>query len=320
MARAVRPRAMLTPPRLRRGDCIGIAAPAGPVSDPQVLDRGVRYLESLGYTVAVGRHVLRTHGYLAGRDEDRTADLNMMLADRRIRAVIALRGGYGSTRILPRVDFAAARRDPKIIAGYSDLTALLLAFWTRCRLVTFHGPMLASDFGGAVDPFTEEHFWTILTSGRAPSFSTSLKTPEVRVLVGGRAEGRLLGGNLSLIVSLIGTPFAPVVTGALLFLEEVGEEPYRIDRMLTQLRNAGVLRNAAGLLAGRFTDCVPVNRKRPSLTTEQVLADAATALGRPSLSGLPFGHVTSKLTLPVGVRARMDAGRRTLVLLEPPVR
>lgn len=310
----------LVPPRLRRGDCIGIIAPAGPVADVSRIERGVRYLERLGYTALVGRHAARTHGYLAGTDAQRLEDLHAMFRDPRVRMIMALRGGYGSTRLLSAVDYGMIARNPKILAGFSDLTALQLALWTMCRLVTIHGPMLASDFSGRTDASTEEHFWRLVTTPSVPERIARGRTARAEVHTGGRATGRLLGGNLSLIVSLVGTPFQPAFKGSILFFEEVGEEPYRVDRMLTHLRDAGVFRRLHGLVAGQFTDCSPKDRRRPSLTLRQVLAETAEHAGVPFLSGLPFGHVRRKVSLPIGVRAAVDAESGTLDLLEPAVR
>ena len=309
----------LLPPRLRHGDLIGIIAPAGPVADGSRIERGVRYIERLGYSVVVGRNVTRVHGYLAGTDEERLSDLHTMFRDHRVKAIMALRGGYGSTRLLSRLQYRLIARNPKILIGFSDLTALQLAIWNGCHMVTFHGPMLSSDFAGPSNHFTEELFWRLVTSPSIPERLPMPRSPRPRSLNGGSANGRLLGGNLSLLVSLLGTPYQPSFSGSLLFFEEVGEEPYRIDRMLTQLRNAGVFRKVRGILTGQFSDCVPADKTRPSLTIDDILGEIPEQTGVPFLTNLPFGHVGRKLTLPIGVRACLDADRRTLDLLEPAV-
>ncbi|MGA9115328.1 MAG: LD-carboxypeptidase [Bacteroidota bacterium] len=310
---------VVKPERLRKGDLVGIVAPSGPVLDTGKVERGVRYLERLGYRVAVGRHTCRVHGYLAGGDEERAEDLHAMFADGRVRAVMALRGGYGAGRLLRLLDWRLLARNPKILVGFSDLTALQLALWRKCHLVTFHGPMLVSDLAGSPDRATEESLWRMLTSGRRPGLLRLPPSSRPTPLHGGRTAGRLIGGNLSLLVSLLGTPFMPRLGDAILFFEEVGEEPYRIDRMLNHLATAGVLARARGCLAGRFTDCSPRDRTRPSLSLEDVLAETASRLGVPFLSGLPFGHIRTKITLPIGITARMDAGRGKLELLEAAV-
>jgi muramoyltetrapeptide carboxypeptidase len=310
----------LIPPRLRPGDLIGIAAPAGPISDESRINRGVRYLERLGYEVTVGKSVTRTHGYLAGTDRERLNDLHGLFRDPRVRAIIALRGGYGSSRLLHHLDYRLIARCPKILTGFSDLTALQLALWTKCRMVTFHGPMLSSDFGGKIDPFTEEQFWRLVTTPSVPERIVPTRFTGVRVLVRGRATGRLIGGNLSLLVSVLGTPYQPSFKGCILFFEEVGEEPYRIDRMLTHFRNAGVLKGLRGILSGQFSDCGPRDRSRPTLTLATILAETARQAGVPFMSNLPFGHLRRKLTLPIGVKAGLDPERGTVDLLEPAVR
>lgn len=306
------------PLRLRTGDLIGVIAPASPLDDLTRIERGIRYLESCGYRAVTGAHVGARSGYLAGTDDERADDLCAMFADRRVKAIVCLRGGYGTPRLLTQLDYAIIRKNPKIFVGYSDITALHLAFWARAGLVTFHGPMLGVDMAGAMDPFAEECFWRVLTS---PARRQMLIPPGgVAVpLVSGKATGRLLGGNLSLLVSLCGTPYLPDFRRALLFLEEIGEEPYRVDRMLTQLRNAGMDRRAGGLAFGQFSDCVPRDPGKPSQTVEEIIREFAAGSGRPSLAGLPFGHERKMITLPVGVRAVLDSRAGSLELLGPAV-
>jgi muramoyltetrapeptide carboxypeptidase len=311
-------RRLLKPRHLRQGDLIGLVSPSGPVTTPARIERGIRYLEGLGYHVRLGRHALKIHGFLAGTDKERLADLHGMFDDREVKAVICLRGGYGLTRLLPRLDYELIARNPKIVVGFSDITALQLAIWRQCRLVTFHGPMVQADFSGTIDAVTEESFWSLVTSPHAPG---PLILPEANCvpLLAGKANGRLLGGNLSLITSLLGTPFQPSFRNALLFIEEVAEEPYRIDRMLTQLANAGVPAKVAGVLLGQFTHCKAGTAGRPSFTTDEVLAEKAKVWRVPMVSDLPFGHVSRKMTLPIGVQARLDTNQRQLCLLEPAV-
>jgi muramoyltetrapeptide carboxypeptidase len=244
---------ILKPRRLRRGDLIGLVAPASPPLDESRLHSGVRYLESLGYRVRLGRHLHRHHGYLAGTDAQRAEDFNGFLRDREVRAIFAVRGGYGTPRLLPLIDYAAAQKDPKIVVGYSDITALQMALWRRAGLITFAGPMLAADLAGRRDAFAEETFWRMLTSkGRGARLPQPSRT-RLRCRRPGKARGRLLGTNLSLLVSSLGTPFSPTYRGAILLLEDVGEQFHRLDRMLTQLRNAGVLQNLDVLFVGKFT-------------------------------------------------------------------
>jgi muramoyltetrapeptide carboxypeptidase len=311
----------LKPARIRKGDVVGVLAPASPIGDPARIEQGVRYLEGLGYRVQVGESVRKEHGYLAGTDEERLDDLHRMVKDRSVRMIIALRGGYGTPRLLARLRPRLFARDPKILVGFSDLTGLQLALWESCRLVTFHGPMLGVDFAGVIDPYTEEMFWALVTSRRAFG---ELRMPDQALppvaLRRGEATGRLAGGNLSLVCSLMGTPFIPSFRKAVVFLEEVGEEPYRLDRMLTQLRLAGVFRRARAVVTGQFSDCVPRDPSRPSLSVDQILAETAGEAGLPFVAGMQFGHVTKKLTIPTGVKCRVDAAKASVRLLEGAVR
>ncbi|MEX2117682.1 MAG: LD-carboxypeptidase [Bacteroidota bacterium] len=308
------------PPRLRKGDVIGLISPASTPSSSEKIEGAVSYFERLGYRVTVGRHAMDQVGYLAGTDDDRAADLNAMLEDKSVKAVMAIRGGYGTPRILDRVNYAALRRDPKIIVGYSDLTALLLAVFRKAGLVTFSGPMAGVEIWKSLDPYTEEHFWRVITS---TSKIGDLKNPDDEPLRGsgkGNASGPLLGGNLSLLISLIGTPYSPAYRDSILFLEDVDEAPHRVDRMFAQLRHAGIFRHAKALVLGRFTDCKPTDPSKPFLSIEQVLAEVEASALIPVLSNFQYGHIPRKLTIPIGIRAVVDGVRRTLEVTESAVR
>jgi muramoyltetrapeptide carboxypeptidase len=316
---------VLKPPRLRKHDVIGIVSPASAPSTSQKIDRGIRYLEQLGYRVKLGAHAKAVHGYLAGTDEERASDLNAMFADKHIRAIIAVRGGYGTPRLLQHIDYRAIRQYPKILVGYSDLTALQLAIFAKARLLTISGPMLAVEMAEKMDGFTEEFFWRLLTSphpiGRVSNPDDTplrlLFSPSSRKL---QLGGRLLGGNLSMITSIVGTRFQPSFRDHLLFLEEVCEEPYRIDRMLTQLKLTGILLKIKALLLGSFIDCVPSDKTKPTLTIDQALTEVFDGLKIPVFSGLVYGHLPRKLTMPIGIRAKVDLHSGALEFLESAVR
>ena len=310
---------VIVAPRLRQGDVVGLITPASAVTDPSRVEQGTRYLERIGFHVKLGAHVGNVHGYLGGTDEDRASDIHHMLLDPHVKALFTLRGGYGVTRILPRLDFTLFRRHPKIIAGYSDITALLLAVFKHASLVTFHGPMVAVDFAGTVDQYTEGLFWDMLRSPRERTEIIIADADTRNVLREGRARGRLLGGNLSLLTAMVGTPHLPDFNGSILFVEETGEEPYRVDRMFTQLLQSGVLNGVVGILGGQFTDCEPKDHSRPSLSITDVLHAVADELPVPFIAGCRFGHVASNLTLPVGILAEVDTDRSSLTLLEPAV-
>ncbi len=311
---------MIKPPRLQKGDVIGLIAPASTPSSPEKIEKSTLYLEGLGYRVKVGKHVLDEVGYLAGRDPDRAHDLNMMLRDRAVRAIIAIRGGYGTPRILRDVDYRAVKRDPKIIVGYSDLTSLQLALLRKTGLITFSGPMAGVEMWNTIDPYTEEHFWRVVTS---PARIGPLVNPKGEPLRGhgtAKASGRLTGGNLSLLMSNHGTPYAAEYRKAVLVVEDVDEAPHRVDRMFAQLRNAGVFKQISALVLGCFSDCHPPDPSKPHLTIDQVLAGVIESSPVPVLSNLQYGHIPRKLTLPLGISVRINASTGTLEISEAAVR
>jgi muramoyltetrapeptide carboxypeptidase len=294
MKRIVKPKA------LKRGDVIGICAPASPALAPDALAKGIRYLEQSGYRVELGKYVRRKHGYLAGTDAQRAHDLNSLFANRHVKAIIALRGGYGCQRILPLLDYNLIRKNPKILVGYSDITVLSLALFATCGLVTFAGPMAAGDLARGLTGYAEELFWQSLAStkpiGKIKGTLATLKK--------GNAKGILLGGNLSLVAALCGTPFFPSLKNSILLLEEIGERPYRVDRLLHQLKLAGILSSAQGVLLGKFIDCKPEEGK-PSLSLKQVFQDTFGENGYPVISNLHHGHIRESLTMPIGVNIRL---------------
>ncbi|HXG37629.1 MAG TPA: LD-carboxypeptidase [Bacteroidota bacterium] len=307
---------ILKPPRLQKGDLVALLSPASAPSSTEKIEKAVRYLESLGYRVQVGKHAAKVHGYLAGTDEERAADLNTMLHDPKVRAIFAVRGGYGTPRLLSRVDYRAVKRDPKIIAGYSDVTALQLALFRKTGLVTFSGPMAGVEMWEKIDPYTEENFWRVVTSPTRIGLLANPPEEPTQALRPGKATARLLGGNLSLLISLLGTPYAPNFKRSLLLLEEVDEAPHRVDRMFAHLMNARVLEKIKGLLLGKFTDCVPKDPSQPHFTTEEVLRQYAEKLRVPVLANVLYGHIPKKLTIPIGLKTRLDAGKGTIEVLE----
>jgi muramoyltetrapeptide carboxypeptidase len=307
------------PPKLKKRDLIGIVAPASPVLDPSRIDRGVSYLEHLGYNVVVGANALKKHGYLAGTDEERAADLDTMFRDRRVRMIICARGGYGTPRLLHLLDYRMIQRNPKVLVGFSDITALQLALWTKCGLVTFNAPMLATDMAEPMDLFTEEMFWLLVTSNQKVGSVAFPEPMEAKIIRPGTFAGHLLGGNLSMIVSLLGTPYQPLLHNSVFFFEEVGEEPYRIDRMLMQLQNASMLAQCHGVMIGQCVDCVPRDSTRDSFSLDEVIKEFALAFKKPVISHVPFGHVQQKMTLPVGVKVKVDTEKRAMELLEAAV-
>ncbi len=322
-ARAAPMPAPVKPRRLKPGDLVGLVSPGGVVSDEGVQKR-VANLEALGFKVRLGDHIRAAYGGYAGTTAQRVADLHRMFEDPEVRAVWAARGGSGCLQLLPHLDYGLIRRHPKILIGYSDITALHLALRRHAGLVTFHGPTAGSTFTDysvaqlravLMEPaptlaiaLSEEHLRRAETQ---PQFRPRTFTP-------GRAEGQLLGGNLSMVCAMLGTPYLPDAKGALLFLEEVGEAPYRVDRMLTQLQLAGMLPAAAGVMLGVFQKCEAPDAE-PSLSLAETLEGQLAGSKMPSAYGYSFGHVPHIYTLPIGIRARLDTEARTVTLLEPAV-
>jgi muramoyltetrapeptide carboxypeptidase len=310
---------IIKPPALKKGDVIGVIAPASAPTAQEKIDKGIQYLERIGYRVKLGKHAREVRGYLAGTDEQRASDINVMFSDKEVKAIVAVRGGYGTPRILPLLHYDIIKRNPKILVGYSDLTALQLAIFRKTGLVTFSGPMVGVEMWKDIDPFTEEHFWTTVTSTKKAGqvFNPNYK-PFIPIHAG-KASGTLLGGNLSLISSIVGTPFLPSFKYSLLFLEEIEEECYRFDRMLCQLKLAGILKDAKGILIGELTDVKASDKSKPFLTAEEVVQDYFSPLNIPILQGLTYGHIPRKLTIPIGIEGRIDADKCTLEFFEAAV-
>ena len=296
---------LILPPPLKPGDLIGIVGPASPML-PERLAVGVQYLQDRDFRIKLAPHVNDVHGYLAGSDANRVSDLNQMFLDEDVAAIFCSRGGYGTPRILGKVNYAAIKSHPKILVGYSDITALQLAIFKKTGLVTFSGPMVAVEMAKAFAAFTEANFWQMMT-GPLPGFQMRF-FPNAAPLKAksGRARGRLLGGCLSLICALLGTPYLPDFRGAILFLEDVGEEPYRVDRMLSQLKLAGIFNVASGIIFGQFPDCV-AKPGSPSLSLPEVIAELTSDLDIPVVVNFPYGHIDAKYTMPIGIEATLDA-------------
>ncbi|MBL7798936.1 MAG: LD-carboxypeptidase [Saprospiraceae bacterium] len=314
-----KPAALLKPARLREGATIGLIAPASPASDEKI-NKALANLAALGYQVREGKSLRARNGHLAGTDPARLADLHWAFSDPAVDAVWCVRGGYGCTRLLPEIDYDLIRRHPKPFIGYSDVTALHIAIGQKTGLVTFHGPVAAADF----PENTLRHFRAALTQPQAgyriqaPDPATEVLPDDAYVpftIAPGTARGQLTGGNISVLTALVGTPFQPVFRDKIVFLEDVGEQPYRIDRLLTQLLQATDLNQAAGIALGVFAECTPKNTEF-SLTLSETLRDRLGNLGIPVAYGIPFGHVPHQATFPYQTEVALDAGARTLDLLE----
>ncbi len=316
-------RKIIKPKRLEEGDRIGVVAPASFITEED-FEKIKSNLETLNLIAIPSRNLFKKSGYLAGSDTERVDDLHQMFIRRDIDAIICARGGYGSPRLLKMINYDLIRRNPKIFIGYSDITALLIAIHKKTGLVTFHGAVGISTF----NEFTKNYFIEILFNGNS---NVELESqPEekrednssiegILKISGGKAEGNLIGGNLSLLVNLMGTEFDFSLDKSILFLEEVGEEPYRIDRMLTQLINSNRLKKCRAIVLGQFSNC-EIKKENPAFSESfnlyEVLVDRLGNLNIPVIYGLSFGHITNKFTLPIGIKSMIDVDNEKFVLLE----
>ncbi len=314
------PKTILKPPHLKIGDTVGLVSPAGYINQKDIEDIK-EVLAELGLKVKLGSHLLKRYGYLAGTDRDRAIDINAMFADPSVQAILPMKGGWGCNRILPFLDYSLIRSQPKIIMGLSDITSLLIAIHAKTGLVTFHGPTGQSSW----NPFTVDYVKRTLFNGEVFTLKNLRDNNMVETITPGKVQGKLVGGNLSVLTAMLGSDYLPDWKKTILFVEEIGEEVYRVDRMLTQLKLAGTLQQISGFIFGQCTDCDKItneNSKKDgeiSLTLAQVLKDHIQPLGIPAWSGAMIGHIKNKYVLPVGANVEIDAGRGTIRLLESAV-
>lgn len=310
------------PARLKKGDTVGLISPAGIVYHTDEFTIVRESMEALELRVKEGQYMRSRYGYLAGTDEERASDVNAMFADTEVDAILCVRGGWGSSRILPLLDYDMIRENPKIMIGYSDITALLNAIHAKTGLITFHGPVGRS----AWNSFTRGYFQSILFDGETitmnnpTAIGNNLTQVRDRVITinPGKASGRLLGGNLTVLTAMMGSEYLPDWNDAILFLEDVGEDIYRVDRMITQLKLNGVLDNIGGFVFGKCTECGPGDGFS-SLTMEEVFNDHIRPLNIPSWQGSMIGHINNMFTIPVGLNAEIDANAGSIQMLEPAV-
>ncbi|GET38976.1 S66 peptidase family protein [Microseira wollei] len=315
IARAYASRSRIKPPCLKPGDTIGLIAPAG-IVDPESIEPITQKLATLGWQVKLGNHLLDRYGYLAGKDSDRAADVNSMFADKSVQAILAVRGGWGCNRILPLLNYKLIRNHPKIIMGLSDITALLLAIYAKTNVITFHGLTGTSTW----NEFSLDYLRRILFNGEAVTMQNPTNTDlRVETIRGGTARGKLVGGNLSVLAAMVGSSYLPKWQHNILFLEDIREEVYRIDRMLTQLELAGILPQISGFVFGNCRQCDPEEPDK-SLTLMQVLQERISPLGIPAWYGAAIGHIPDKFTLPIGVEVEIDATAGTIKMLEAAVK
>lgn len=300
---------LLKPNRLHIGDTVGVIAPASPPNQKN-LRKGIEFLKELGLQVKVGKSVEKIYGYLAGTDQERLEDLHAMFLDTEVKAIFCACGGYGTARLAANIDYEIIKANPKILWGYSDITFLHTAIRQETGLITFHGPMLGSDIG-------KEDTHTLSKLGFQQLFeSTEISYTErfspLETLVEGVASGELVGGNLSLIVSTLGTPFEIDTSGKILFIEDINEEPRSVDRMLNQLKMAGKLNDVNGIVIGDFCDCTP--QRELTLTLEEVINDYVLRVNKPSLKGFMMGHCNPHISIPLGVKAVLNTCDKSLLV------
>lgn len=315
---------ILKPKDLSPGDTIGIVSPASAIFESEPYEIAVESLQAMGLKVKLGEFVKSRHGHLAGTDEERASELNAMFRDEDVNGIICLRGGSGAARILPLLDYEDIKNNPKVFCGYSDITALHLGIFEKTGLITFHGPLAVSPW----NKFTVDHFKSLIFEGEAVTLSNPEGTGEfltqvknrIRTITPGRVTGKLLGGNLSVLTGIMGSEYFPEDwEGKILYLEDVGEAIYAVDRMMTQLQLAGVFDKISGFIFGKCTDCDPGGNGYGSLTLEEVIDHYIKPLNIPAFSGAMIGHIDKNLTIPNGIEAEMNAKEGIIKLLEPAV-
>lgn len=309
----------LKPKKLNKGDLIGIISPASSPNDLSLIEKGVKYLEGLGYRTTLGKNIGKYRGYLAGTDEERVNDLHQMFIDKKVKAIFCLRGGYGASRLLDKIDYKLIKNNFKIFVGYSEITSLQMAFLHKAKLITFSGPMLATDFSANISPYTEENFWRTITSSKKIGKINLQSTEKILPLVKGSFSGKIVGGNLAVFTSMLGTKYMCNMKGKILLLEDIDEPPYKIDRMLNQLRLNEIFSSVKGVILGKFVNCKETDEKKMTLSVEEVFDDYFSQLNIPTIANFPYGHVKDFVTIPFGLNVKIDSTRGYVEFLESAV-
>ncbi len=310
---------IIKPKKLKKGSLIGVISPASSPDDLSTIDSGVKYLEKLGYRVEVGKNVGLNYGYLAGTDQERIEDLHYMFRKKDVKAIICVRGGYGTPRLLDKIDYSIIKKNPKILVGYSDITALQMAIIKKTGLVSFAGPMLATDFHNHVSEFAEEMFWRMITSNKKYGQVDQPGNEKLFELHKGQAKGRILGGNLSVFTSMAGTQFFPDLKDKILLLEEIGELPYRIDRLLNQLRLNKAFAQIKGVILGAFIDCNEHDPLKKTLSLGEVVSEYLEGSKMPVVYNFKHGHLRDNITVPFGIMTRLNTSKSIVEYTEAAV-
>ncbi|KOS64220.1 LD-carboxypeptidase [Lysinibacillus agricola] len=310
---------MIRPKALKKGDTIGLISASG-ATPPEKFVPAVESIEKLGFKVVAGETCRARHGYLAGSDELRASEVNQMFRDSNIDGIFCIRGGYGATKILPLLDFDMIKANPKVFAGYSDVTALHIAFNQKCGFVTYHTPMPSTEF---IRPEMDHYTWNsfienVTATERSDYYLENPPGRPMTTLAAGKATGQLIGGNLTLVTASLGTPYEIDTKGKILFLEDVDENEQRVDRMLTQLKLAGKLDEVAGILLGAWTNCGPENPKHPehSLSLQTIFQEILGPLHKPIIKDIACGHTLPTMSLPLGRTITMDAENQMIKVIE----
>ena len=305
---------MIRPKPLQKGDKVAIIAPASP-SDKNLIDKCIASLNELGLKVVIGESCLSEHGFLSGTDDIRANDINCMFSDKNIKGIFALRGGYGCARLLDLIDFKLIKKNPKIFIGYSDITALHIAINQKSKLITYHGPMISTELIKGLDEYSADYYKKFIFEHEKIEELLNPEGNSLEIINNGIASGELIGGNLSLICSSLGTKYEINTKNKILFLEEVDEVPYKVDRMLTHLKQSGKLKEANGIILGAFTNCIAPNNKK-SLSLQEVFNEIILPLKKPTISNLACGHCLPTLTLPLGEKVLLDANNKKIKILK----
>lgn len=291
---------------------IGITAPAFP-PDAVKLHNGIEYLQSRGHRVVIGDSCTALHGYFAGTDDLRANELHSFFSDPEIDIIICARGGWGTLRMLDKIDYNLIKDNPKLLVGYSDITTLQLAIWKKTGLPSISGPMVAVEMGSDILPFTSTHFWDQIFNPE-PEYKYHIDTSETEIWQPGQAAGTLLGGCLSMVSHQLGTPYSPSYSGAIFFIEDLGEEPFKMDRYLAHLKQSGIFNEISGLILGNFLDCEDEDESRKHISVKDILEEYFKDAPFPVINNFPYGHGMKKVSMPIGAQVQLDTGKKLLTM------
>ena len=296
----------IKPKKLKKGDLIGIISPASATDDTVLIEKGIRYIEGMGYRTLLGKNINKQNGYLAGTDKERSEDIHDMFRNKKVKAIFCLRGGYGAFRLLDKIDYKLISKNPKIFVGFSEITSLHMAFLSKAKLITFAGPMVLPNFSAEVSSFTEEIFWNVITSSKINSTINIEVLNESSLTNSGKVIGKIVGGNLAVLSAMTGTGYLPNFKNKILLLEEINEPPYKIDRMFNQLRLRNIFDEVKGIILGNFIDCIEQDKNKNTMVLTDVLSDYFESLNIPVVKSFPFGHSKDIVTLPIGCKIKIN--------------